>query len=282
MGNATITCAVLLPVYSGDSIERFRESFYSIRDAYAHSFERRIVVCIDGPLRPDVRAFIQSHARDIHAIIESADNLGLPKILNIAIQEIGPVTYIARMDADDISHQDRFERQIEFLDKNPSVDAVGCAIIERHLVSNKRVLRNFPAAANIPEAICKGVPIAHPTAMFRGDFFNRFGSYPEARSCQDIGLWFSALRQGAKLDNIQDALLTFNIDRTFYGRRALSKAFEEFNIYLYGILGIYGLNWRLIYPIGRLALRLVPESISRMVYESGHFRNGSVAKIVPE
>lgn len=33
-------------------------------------------------------------------------------------------TYIARMDADDISHPERFERQFSFLEENPGIDVV--------------------------------------------------------------------------------------------------------------------------------------------------------------
>jgi len=61
-------------------------------------------------------------------IISDGRNLGLPARLN-QITELASGKYIARMDADDMMHPMRLERQVAVLEANPQVDVVATGVI---------------------------------------------------------------------------------------------------------------------------------------------------------
>ena len=52
--------------------------------------------------------------------------------------EIAKGEYIARMDDDDISMPERFEKQVEYLDKHPEITVLGTFIHRQRVPSRKR------------------------------------------------------------------------------------------------------------------------------------------------
>lgn len=133
----------------------------------------------------------------------------LSEVLNCGIQKAHG-KYIARMDADDISHKNRIAAQLDFLEANTNIGILGTGI-EVLTPEGEIEVRLQPEHH---EAILKKMiynnPFFHPTVMFRrsvlGDnlspynrFFNR---------AQDFELWTRLLftTQGA---NLPQALLTY-------------------------------------------------------------------------
>src|SRR5690554_372042 len=57
-------------------------------------------------------------------IISDGENRKLPYRLN-QIAQLSTTKYLARMDADDIMHPERIEKQLEILQKNPDIDVLG-------------------------------------------------------------------------------------------------------------------------------------------------------------
>jgi glycosyltransferase involved in cell wall biosynthesis len=57
-------------------------------------------------------------------LINHKTNRGLIAVLNQGLK-LARGRFIARMDADDISHPKRLELQIKLMEKNPSLSAVG-------------------------------------------------------------------------------------------------------------------------------------------------------------
>ena len=72
-------------------------------------------------------------------ILKNERNLGLAASLNKCIN-ISKGEYIARMDDDDISHKDRFEKQVQFLEKNHRYSIVGTS---RNTFDNQGVWNTF-------------------------------------------------------------------------------------------------------------------------------------------
>lgn len=112
-------------------------------------------------------------------LIENPKNLGLAASLNRGLKQ-AKGNYIARMDADDISLPQRFEKQMEFLLKNPSVDLCGTWA---HLIDeNEKTIgeRKFYTSDNmIKKALAILSPIIHPTMLARKEFFKKLDGYNE-------------------------------------------------------------------------------------------------------
>lgn len=111
--------SVLMSVY-GEPLEWLREAVGSILQQTYTDFE--FIIVNDNPEREELDGFLRESAtgdRRIH-IIRNPENIGLTKSLNIGLRECRG-RYVARMDADDVSHSTRFEKQVAYMDAHPDV-----------------------------------------------------------------------------------------------------------------------------------------------------------------
>lgn len=93
---------------------------------------------------------------------------GLAFSLNLGITEARG-EYIARMDADDISEQDRLQVQARYLDEHPDVDVVGCRVqlIDAKSAKIARPHPYFQSNEEIRRVLPYRNPLVHPALMFR-------------------------------------------------------------------------------------------------------------------
>ncbi len=137
---------------------------------------------------------------------------GLPSALNTALAHARGA-WIARHDADDLSHRLRFELQHAYLARSPRVAVVGCRI------------RLFPRAAVTPgmnrwaawhnallthgemarESLMDS-PLAHGSAMIRRRWLERVGGWRDRGWPEDVDLWLRLLASGARLGKLPRAL----------------------------------------------------------------------------
>ena len=192
------------------------------------------------------------------------ENLGLTKNLNKLIN-ISHGKFIARMDADDISTPDRFEKQLEFLRKNPGIMVLGSYVQE----INSQYIINFPLNNEAAKkCIVKSSPLGHPTVMMRKEIFDKDLLYPEKyRTNQDLALWFEVLNKGYKIANLPEVLLYYRRTSDTYHKRH-NKAFNEFQIFFKGIWKLYGLSINLVFPFLRFIIRFMPVAVIKIIYKS--------------
>jgi GT2 family glycosyltransferase len=202
-----------------------------------------------------------------YKVVYSSENVGLAKGLNKIIKVVENECYFFRMDTDDLIHPDRFIKQIDFMDRNPSIELSGAGIQEfegnkDNIVSS----RVYPSQRNeILRYMIKGSPFAHVTVCFRAGFFDKYGLYPENYPLnEDIAFWFKAHKNGVVSSNIDDSVVLVRMDSA-YGRRTFQKAWSELKVYL----AIARWQKRLpAYPISRFLFRLLPKTLVKVMYES--------------
>ena len=110
--------SVLMTVYK-ESEEELKESFESIINQTYKNFE--VIVVNDGS--SDKTDEIEQYNDERVKIIVNEKNIGLPLSLNKAL-DVATGDYYARMDSDDISTLDRFEKQLKYIE-NEDCDLVG-------------------------------------------------------------------------------------------------------------------------------------------------------------
>ena len=153
---------VLMPVYNAEKY--LREAIESILSQTFKNFE--FLIINDGSTDKSKDAILSyNDPRIIYS--ENSKNLGIAKTLNKGMN-LARGNYIARMDGDDISHPDRLQEQIEFMDDNRHVGVCGTWL--QTINNNKEEIWKSPIAhEEIRSLMLFHDAIYHPTVVIRRD-----------------------------------------------------------------------------------------------------------------
>ncbi|MCQ8847217.1 glycosyltransferase [Alteromonas stellipolaris] len=154
--------SVVMPVYNAQNY--ILDALKSICDQTYQNLE---IIVIDDGSTDSSKELIQSIADiDNRLKLISRENKGLISSLNEGI-EVSKGQYIARMDADDLSHPERLSRQIDYLEKHPEVGVIfsGIEYIDEYGKIIRKKISSKTRAIE-PVELLFGCPVCHPTAMF--------------------------------------------------------------------------------------------------------------------
>lgn len=184
---------------------------HAIESILAQTFGDFEFLIVDDGSTDDSGAIIDRFAADDPRIapIHQA-NAGLIASLNRVI-DVARAPLIARMDGDDIALPERFERQIAFLDANPSIGVLGtgCTVIEEDGRPSTYRFENVVSTEAILDDLQNGPPLCHPSVMMRRDAVRSVGGYHRAyRHCEDYDLWLR-LSEHVRMANLPDRLLLY-------------------------------------------------------------------------
>jgi glycosyltransferase involved in cell wall biosynthesis len=193
--------SVIMPVHNGaDYVKEAVLSIYN--QTYSH-FE--LIVVDDGST--DATMDIVFSIKDPRlVVIRNSQNLGLAASLNKAI-EISKGDYIARMDADDISLHDRFQKQVSFLEQHPEVDVLGGTM---KYFGYSGYLNHFPQDHETCKAsLLFNVCFGHPAIMARKHIFHENKYRPEfLQYSEEYDLW-CRLVFNFRFHNLPDTLVYY-------------------------------------------------------------------------
>ena len=120
--------------------------------------------------------------------------------------------FIARMDADDVATQTRFEQQLRYMEVHKDIDILGgqaLKIDEFGTVVGHSHVPISPLA--IRHASRYGAPFVHPTLMFRRHVWERLGGYREFSPGADYDMLIRALDLGMVVANLPNVLLKYRV-----------------------------------------------------------------------
>lgn len=166
--------------------------------------------------------------------------------------------YVARMDGDDISLPDRFEKQIKFLKENPDVDLVGTAM-QRF---NDKGKHDIVYGVKNPDryTLRKHIPFCHATIMTYKSVYDKLGGYTVAertKRAQDYDLWFRFFYAGFRGENLVEALYMVREDKNAVRRRTARVRINAFKTTLIGYRLLKYPFWWLLKPTVNLFVRLI-------------------------
>ncbi|PSU97723.1 glycosyltransferase [Photobacterium kishitanii] len=224
-----VTFTVGICIYDGVSVCELKRSIESILNQDCCDFE--LIVYLDGVSNQELINLINGYS-DKLKVINGNVNRGLSFGLNEIIKNMSG-DYFVRMDADDVSLNNRLSRQLEFLIDNPDIDIVGSGIRQKNIedINSKELDVFYPEGHDeIVKYFKYKNPIAHPTVVFRKSVFNLVPSYPVfSIKNEDTLMWLSAINAGLKFANIPEVLYVFNYnDETESRRLGFKKAFSDY------------------------------------------------------
>jgi glycosyltransferase involved in cell wall biosynthesis len=171
-----------------------------------------LIVVLDNPGNSKQNIILLKYVEqdDRVKLIVNDSNLGLAKSLNRALATANGF-YIARMDADDISENNRIEKQVQFLYKNPAfslvasdkfdIDATGNEISSKY-----KVPRSSEA---IERMLNYRSVIIHPSVMILKSVLVQLGGYRNFGAAQDYDLWLRLIEIGYKIHVLDEKLIRY-------------------------------------------------------------------------
>lgn len=216
----TTPFSLLIPVYAGDQAEFLRIAFESSVQQQT-LMPAQVVLVQDGPISVELQAEIKRLVKDSPVTVTQVvieENRGLANALNVGIAACD-YELVARMDADDYSVPERFERQLPLL--GHGYDLVGSAMFEFESRPEKRT-----ASRVLPERqveIAKHAklhnPMNHPTMVFRKSVVESVGGYEPLGSMEDYWLVVRMLNAGCSLRNSTEQLVGYRVSSGVFKRR---------------------------------------------------------------
>lgn len=184
MENNLPLISVIMSVFNGETF--VAQSIKSVLDQTVTDFEFLI---IDDFSSDKTVSIIESFDDPRIRLLKNSSNKGLPESLNYLLT-ITQGKYIARMDADDVCHKNRFEWQVDYLEKNPQISLCGMWAyqIDSHSKFINRV--KLPTKSHcIKSALFWSNCIPHPSIMARAGYFKGNIYNKEFSKAQDYELW---------------------------------------------------------------------------------------------
>lgn len=215
--------AVIMSVYYKDKLRYLKESVQSILNQTFRDFH--YYIAIDGPVPTEINEYLASLKDERIRIHRIEKNGGLAAALNHLLEIVlqnPEYRYIARMDADDISMPERFEKQRNFLIDNQEISVLGSWYEQIDESGEHLCYRKLPIKHEaLRNRYYTRTPFPHSSVMFQRRLIEIAGYYPTYTVLmEDNVLWGRALKVGLIFGNMPNFLLKFRTDKFFYQRRS--------------------------------------------------------------
>lgn len=196
---------VLMPVYNAAPF--LREAIDSILNQSFKPFEFLIV---DDGSTDESAAIVSSYRDPRIRLVRNERNTGISATLNKGIA-LASCELIARMDADDISHPQRLQKQYGYMKRNPA-----CALLStwaRVVSEDKKFIRLERYRSNFYYYnLTFECWMYHPTIMFKKSAVEEIGMYSMPYS-EDYDL-FWRMSTRFRIANLAEALVDYRISST--------------------------------------------------------------------
>lgn len=208
MVNNNYKFSVAMSVYKNDNPQFFEQALFSVCQQSLPPDE--VFLVVDGPVGEELNLVIDSFKNQYNffTIKRLEKNGGLGNAMKIAIQEC-KYDLIFRMDSDDISAPNRFEKQIKAFIEEP-VDVLGTWTLGFFGDVNDgeyTICKQSLVDKEIKKNIGKKSPVNHVTVLFKREAVLRSGNYIELFYHEDYYLWARMIQAGCVFKNLPVCLV---------------------------------------------------------------------------
>ena len=206
MSNETLNpiISVILPVYNAEKY--IEEAINSILAQTYQNFE--LIVINDGSTDKSLNVINQYEDNNKVSIVTQNNN-GLIFTLNKGI-DLAKGQYIARMDADDIAHPERFEKQLSLFESNPNLGV--CSASTENFGAETNITIRSADNDMLKATLLFWPPFSHPAAMIKRSVLvdNSIYYREEFKHCEDFDLW-SQLALYCQFSNVTEVMLKYRV-----------------------------------------------------------------------
>lgn len=198
--------SVLMPVYNSE--DYLREAIDSILNQTFTDFE---FIIIDDSSSDHSREIVESYSDPRMRFYVNEQNMGVAATLNRGL-ELATGEYIARMDSDDISFPERFEKQVKFLDANLNIAVLGTSVVKFGEVMQPSPMIYCSNHKKAKAEMVFNSTLAHPTVMIRKSILdnNQLKYEEKYNGLEDFVLWWR-ISKLADVVSLPEVLLKYRI-----------------------------------------------------------------------
>lgn len=217
-----VKISVIMSTYNEPEIF-VRNAIESILKQSYKTFE--FIIVLDNPKNYELKnivSYFKKYDSRVR-IIENKTNIGLAMSLNKALKRTQG-KYIARMDADDISFVDRFEKQLYYLEEK-QLDLIGSDILEINQDDDifYKISHRPIGCRALRQCLKYESCLAHPTWFAKKEVFTKLKGYRNIETVEDYDFLIRACVSGFKLGNIPDVCLKYRINMNGISRSKRAK-----------------------------------------------------------
>lgn len=220
--------SVCISVYQRDDATWFREALNSV---FAQTYmPDEVVLVVDGVVPAEIDEVISdfSNKETPLVVIRLEKNSGHAIARQTGL-DAAHYEYTAIMDSDDIAVEDRFEKQMAYLEKHPEIDVLGGQINEfignPANVVGARIVPLFDD--EIKTYLKSRCPMNLVTVVLKKDSVLKAGGYIDWYCEEDYYLWVRMTERGMIFANLPDNLVNVRVGEEMYQRRGGWKYFKS-------------------------------------------------------
>jgi len=207
MKKNSLIVSVIMPVYNAELY--LKDAIDSILNQTFINFE--FLIINDGSTDKSKEIILSYNDKRIR-YFENQKNLKLIKTLNKGLS-LAKGKYIIRMDADDISFLDRFEKQVTFMENNPNIGL--CGSNAQAIGSSSNIFKCPSTHSEIINAFIIKSPFIHPSVIMRNSVIIKNNLHYDENyiHAEDYKLWLEFIKL-TDVSNMPEILLKYRISET--------------------------------------------------------------------
>jgi len=196
--------SVLLSTYNNE--KTIKDSIASILKQTYKNFE---LLIIDDGSEDNTLQICKSFSDSRIKLFKNDSNIGLTKSLN-KVSQYATGKYLARQDGDDISLNNRLQKQIAVFNKLDNLDIVTS---RAYIKNSNRIIPKYRNYISYKILINYLNPFIHGTLMIKNDSFIKLNRYNENFIyAQDYKLFYDAIKLNMKIKVISEPIYILNLE----------------------------------------------------------------------
>jgi glycosyltransferase involved in cell wall biosynthesis len=222
--------SVLMPCYNAAAT--VAEALHSLENQTFDDFEAVLVDDGSTDGTGDILKAWAEKDRRFRPVYRS--HKGIVAALNTGLQACRS-SVVARMDSDDISHSQRLQHQVAFLQKQSDVAVCGCLVsafstggVRQGFQVYLEWMNSLVTCEDIYREMFVESPLAHPSVIFRRGWVEAVGGYQERGWPEDYDLWLRLYLAGARFAKVPEVLLEWREDPARLTRTDSRYSLENF------------------------------------------------------
>lgn len=230
-----------------------------------------MILCDDGSTDHTLKVALEYREKypDKIIVLQNEENLGLNKTLNRCLEQAKGV-YIARMDGDDLCSPERFQEEIDVLEREPEIAIVSTDMkfFDETGVWGEISHPEYPKNKDF----LHGSPFCHAPCMVRKKAYDAVGGYSTGTKLlrvEDYHLWVKMYKEGFKGKNIHKALYYMRDDQNAYQRRRFKYRLNEAYVKFLAVKDLKLPVWGYVSVLRPIIVGLLPD----FLYDRLHKRN---------